>query len=207
MSEGGKLLAVIVIAAREPPFALAGGLARQRDTWNRAAMGALIRLNRDLFIRTLLLTVAILLLTRAGAFQGPLVLAANGPWKAPARVSSRIARVSNMVRMKRSRLSRISAPIAARLQLSRRPATPPAKAAGGSRAAMTITASSLPPSESRVAAATPATPQPRPSTNATSSMMWMMLAATSTASTARIRRRPISQPTMTALTSHKAPPQ
>ena len=78
LSEGGKLLAVIVIAAREPPAALAGTLARRRETWNRAAMGALIRLNRDLFIRTILLTVAILLLTRAGAFQGPLVLAANG---------------------------------------------------------------------------------------------------------------------------------
>jgi MATE family multidrug resistance protein len=78
LSEGGKLLAVLVIAAREPPFALAGGLVRRRETWSRAAMGALIRLNRDLFIRTLLLTAAILLLTRAGAFQGPLVLAANG---------------------------------------------------------------------------------------------------------------------------------
>lgn len=77
LSEGGKLLAVIVIAAREPPAALAAGLARRRDSWSRAAMGALFRLNRDLFIRTLLLTVAILLLTRAGAFQGPLVLAAN----------------------------------------------------------------------------------------------------------------------------------
>src|SRR5580765_4197532 len=78
LSESGKLLAVIVIAAREPPAALACGLVRRRDSWNRAAIGALIRLNRDLFIRTILLTVAILLLTRAGAFQGPLVLAANG---------------------------------------------------------------------------------------------------------------------------------
>jgi MATE family multidrug resistance protein len=78
MSEGGKLLAVIVIAAREPPAALTGGLARRRDSWSRPAIAALIRLNRDLFIRTILLTVAILLLTRAGAFQGPLVLAANG---------------------------------------------------------------------------------------------------------------------------------
>ena len=41
-------------------------------------MGALFRLNRDLFLRTLLLTAAILLLTRQGAQQGPLVLAANG---------------------------------------------------------------------------------------------------------------------------------
>jgi MATE family multidrug resistance protein len=78
VSEGGKLLAVIVIAAREPPAALAFGLARRRETWERPAIGALLRLNRDLFVRTILLTIAILLLTRAGAFQGPLVLAANG---------------------------------------------------------------------------------------------------------------------------------
>jgi MATE family multidrug resistance protein len=78
LSEAGKLLAVAVIAAREPPAGLALGLARRRETWSRAAMGALVRLNRDLFIRTLLLTAAILMLTRAGAFGGPLVLAANG---------------------------------------------------------------------------------------------------------------------------------
>jgi MATE family multidrug resistance protein len=78
LSEGGKLLAVAAIAAREPPAALAPGLARRGETWSRAAMGALVRLNRDLFIRTLLLTAAILMLTRAGAFGGPLVLAANG---------------------------------------------------------------------------------------------------------------------------------
>ena len=77
-SEGGKLLAVLMLVAREPPAARAPALARHRETWSRAAMGALFRLNRDLFIRTILLTVAILLLTRAGAFQGPLVLAANG---------------------------------------------------------------------------------------------------------------------------------
>ena len=78
LSESGKLLAVIVIAAREPPAARAPALARQRATWSRAAMGALFRLNRDLFVRTLLLTAAILMLTRAGAYRGPLVLAANG---------------------------------------------------------------------------------------------------------------------------------
>ena len=78
LSEGGKLLAALAIAAREPPFASAARLTRRRETWSRAALGALVRLNRDLFVRTLLLTAAILLLTRAGAFQGPLVLAANG---------------------------------------------------------------------------------------------------------------------------------
>ena len=38
----------------------------------------MFRLNRDLFLRTLLLTAAILLLVRAGAHKGPVVLAANG---------------------------------------------------------------------------------------------------------------------------------
>ena len=78
LSETGKLLAVIAIAAREPPAALAPGLARRPETWNRASLGGLLRLNRDLFVRTLLLTAAILMLTRAGSFGGPLVLAANG---------------------------------------------------------------------------------------------------------------------------------
>ncbi len=78
ISEGGKLLAVIAVAAREEPAARALDLARRRATWNAEAMGALIRLNRDLFLRTALLTAAILALTRAGAFGGPLVLAANG---------------------------------------------------------------------------------------------------------------------------------
>jgi MATE family multidrug resistance protein len=78
MSEAGKLIAIIVIAGREEPATLVFGLARRRATWDRASLGALLRLNRDLFIRTLLLTAAILMLTRAGAFQGPLVLAANG---------------------------------------------------------------------------------------------------------------------------------
>ena len=78
LSEAGKLLAVAIIAAREPPAALAPALARRPETWDRARLGALFRLNRDLFIRTLLLTGSILMLTRAGAFGGPLVLAANG---------------------------------------------------------------------------------------------------------------------------------
>jgi MATE family multidrug resistance protein len=78
LSEGGKLLAVAVIAARQPPAALAWSFARRRTTWNRESLGALLRLNRDLFVRTLLLTAAILMLTRAGAFGGPLILSANG---------------------------------------------------------------------------------------------------------------------------------
>ncbi|TFI56969.1 MATE family efflux transporter [Sphingomonas parva] len=78
MSEALKLVAAALVAAREEPAALARQLSRQSATWERAALGALFRLNRDLFLRTLLLTGAILLLVRDGAMEGPVVLAANG---------------------------------------------------------------------------------------------------------------------------------
>ncbi|MEM9763448.1 MAG: MATE family efflux transporter [Pseudomonadota bacterium] len=41
-------------------------------------LGALLRLNRDIFIRTLLLTICFAWITRLGSQQGDLVLAANG---------------------------------------------------------------------------------------------------------------------------------
>ena len=78
VSEGGKLAAVAIAAAREPPAALALRLLRDGATWSREALAALFRLNRDLFIRTVLLTAAILLVTRDGAHEGPVILAANG---------------------------------------------------------------------------------------------------------------------------------
>lgn len=78
LSEGGKTLALSIVAARQAPARAALAVAGRRETWNATSMGALLRLNRDLFLRTLLLTAAILLLTRQGAQQGPLVLAANG---------------------------------------------------------------------------------------------------------------------------------
>jgi MATE family, multidrug efflux pump len=78
MSEGGKTLALLAVTARQAPARAALAAAGRRETWSAARMGALFRLNRDLFLRTLLLTAAILLLTRQGAHQGPLVLAANG---------------------------------------------------------------------------------------------------------------------------------
>ena len=78
LSEALKLAAVAVVVAREEPAAFALRLARRRETWARAPLAGLLRLNRDLFLRTLLLTGAILLLVRDGAFEGPVVLAANG---------------------------------------------------------------------------------------------------------------------------------
>ena len=78
VSEALKLAAAALVAAREEPAALASRLAGRRETWDRVPLLALLRLNRDLFLRTLLLTGAILLLVRAGAHKGAVVLAANG---------------------------------------------------------------------------------------------------------------------------------
>ena len=79
LSEGGKTLALLrsprARGRRAAALALA---ARPRDLERGRAWAPCFRLNRDLFLRTLLLTAAILLLTRQGAQQGPLVLAANG---------------------------------------------------------------------------------------------------------------------------------
>jgi MATE family multidrug resistance protein len=78
LSEGGKTLALLVVVGQQGPARAALAAAARRSTWSAVEMGALFRLNRDLFLRTLLLTAAILLLTRQGAQQGPSVLAANG---------------------------------------------------------------------------------------------------------------------------------
>jgi multidrug resistance protein, MATE family len=78
VSEAGKTLALLAVTARQRPARAALSAAGLRETWSASRMGSLFRLNRDLFLRTLLLTAAILLLTRQGAQQGPLVLAANG---------------------------------------------------------------------------------------------------------------------------------
>ena len=78
LSEALKLAAVAWVVSREPPAAFAWRLARRREIWAREPLADLFRLNRDLFLRTLLLTGAILLLVRDGAFEGAVVLAANG---------------------------------------------------------------------------------------------------------------------------------
>ncbi len=77
LSEAGKLAALALIAAREKPARLGFRLVGRRSTWDRLSLGALFRINRDLFFRTLLLTGAILMMVRDGAFEGPAILAAN----------------------------------------------------------------------------------------------------------------------------------
>ena len=76
-SEGAKTGARIVICGRQPPARAALRLVRRRETWRRAELSARFRLNRDLFLRTLLLMSATVIVTRLGAQQGAVVLAAN----------------------------------------------------------------------------------------------------------------------------------
>jgi MATE family multidrug resistance protein len=76
-SETLKLAALFAMAAGETPARRALGLARARATWRTGELLALFRLNRDLLGRTALLMTATVLLTRAGARQGPTILAAN----------------------------------------------------------------------------------------------------------------------------------
>jgi MATE family multidrug resistance protein len=76
-SETAKCLCLAAMVAREPPARQAWSAMRDAATWRIAELGQLLRLNRDLFGRTVLLMVAVTLLTRTGAEQGPVVLAAN----------------------------------------------------------------------------------------------------------------------------------
>lgn len=77
-SELLKLAILATVVAREPPAGRALAAVRQAATWNSQALRRLFTLNRDLFLRTVMLTAAMLILARSGAQQGPVVLAANG---------------------------------------------------------------------------------------------------------------------------------
>ena len=76
-SETAKLLALGAMTAREAPARQLPRLIRSAATWRAQDLAHLFKLNRDLFARTLLLMAATVLLTRRGALQGPLILAAN----------------------------------------------------------------------------------------------------------------------------------
>lgn len=76
-SETAKFLALAFAAGREQSAARLFAAVRARGTWAMAELGALFRLNRDLFGRTVLLMAAVTLLTRIGAGQGAVILAAN----------------------------------------------------------------------------------------------------------------------------------
>jgi multidrug resistance protein, MATE family len=75
LSETVKGLLLAGLVARERPALLAA--VRDRLTWRGAELMALFRMNRDLLGRTALLMAVNLIVTRFGAEQGPVVLAAN----------------------------------------------------------------------------------------------------------------------------------
>lgn len=77
VAELAKLALAAAMVRREPPGRQFRAALRHAATWSEASLLALFRLNRDLFLRTLLLLLAIMLVTRAGAAQGPAMLAAN----------------------------------------------------------------------------------------------------------------------------------
>lgn len=76
-SETAKFAALAVLAWREGPAKRAATLVGLPATWRPSELAGLFRLNRDLFARTVLLMGAVTLLTRTGAEQGAVVLAAN----------------------------------------------------------------------------------------------------------------------------------
>ena len=77
-SELLKLAIVAIIVAAEPAARQAEASVLHAATWRWQALRRLFALNRDLFLRTLLLTAAMMILARSGAQQGPVILAANG---------------------------------------------------------------------------------------------------------------------------------
>jgi multidrug resistance protein, MATE family len=76
-SETAKFVALAAVASSAAPARFALASARDRLTWRLGEIIDVLRLNRDLFCRTLLLMAATVLLTRAGARQGPVTLATN----------------------------------------------------------------------------------------------------------------------------------
>jgi len=77
LSEAAKLAMSAAVALREPPLRAAGGVLRDAATWRPATLVALLAINRDLFLRTLLLMAVLLSVTRFSAADGVAVLAAN----------------------------------------------------------------------------------------------------------------------------------
>lgn len=77
-SELFKFAVLAALVLRRPEARPAFLAAARRATWRRSELARLFALNRDLFLRTLLLTAALLAFARSGAQAGPVTLAANG---------------------------------------------------------------------------------------------------------------------------------
>lgn len=76
-SEALKFVLLLVALRTNLSLGELAAAAKAVGVWRRDALLALLAVNRDLFLRTLLLMAAFLLLTRGGTAQGAVVLAAN----------------------------------------------------------------------------------------------------------------------------------
>lgn len=77
ISEMSKLAILLFALLPSAKLSALATAARRPDLWAAPRMATLFRVNRDLFLRTLLLTLAIMLITRQGAIQSTNILAAN----------------------------------------------------------------------------------------------------------------------------------
>ena len=78
IAEYAKLTIVGIFVMRGDTGARLWQFMRQRAVWTWTELRPVLSVNRDLFIRTLILTVALAAITRLSAERGPVTLAANG---------------------------------------------------------------------------------------------------------------------------------
>jgi MATE family multidrug resistance protein len=78
LSEWAKFVALAAVVHAMIGRDVALAALRAQETWHMAAIVAMLRMHRDLFLRTLLLIGSALALTRVGAEAGVTQLAANG---------------------------------------------------------------------------------------------------------------------------------
>ena len=77
IAEFAKLALVATLVLRGGEAARLLAVARERAILSRASLAPFLAVNRDLFLRTLILTLALAALTRIGAERGAVVLAAD----------------------------------------------------------------------------------------------------------------------------------
>ncbi|WP_100259309.1 MATE family efflux transporter [Qipengyuania seohaensis] len=78
IAEYAKLVAVAIFLARGEFLAMLRNVLGEKGTLAWSALKPFLSVNRDLFLRTLVLTIALAALTRLSAERGAIVLAANG---------------------------------------------------------------------------------------------------------------------------------
>ena len=78
IAEYGKLAALALFLARGELLRQVAGALRERSTLEWHSLRPFLSVNRDLFLRTLVLTVSLAALTRLSAERGAVLLAANG---------------------------------------------------------------------------------------------------------------------------------